>query len=97
MASGTQHPSREEIRCAVLGALLATKAGQHEALAPVDEQTPIGSAGLGINSLNLLQAMVRIEDTLGVIFDDRTVAETPLDSVGTLVDLVERVIAGQGQ
>jgi acyl carrier protein len=93
----TQRPSREEIRATVVSALLSTRAGQHDTSALIDEETAIGGGGLEINSLNLVQAMVRIEDALSIIFDDRTVAKTPLYSVGTLVDLVERALTGQGQ
>lgn len=78
--------SREEVRTAVVTALLATQGNQGDP-ASVDEQTAIGGAGLGISSLNVLQALVRIEDALGIVFDDRAVAETPLSSVGTLVNL----------
>lgn len=92
-----RRPSREEIRRTVVSALLSTKAGQQDAAALVGEETAIGGDGLGINSLNLLQAMVRIEDALGIVFDDRAVAQTPLDCVGTLVDLVESVLAGNGR
>ena len=88
--------SREEIRAAVVVALLATRADRRDP-ALVDEQTAIGGAGLGISSLNILQALVRIEDALGIVFDDRAVAETPLHSVGTLVDLAAAAFAAKGE
>jgi acyl carrier protein len=94
---GVPEPSRAEIRAAVVSALLSTKGDRPGEATAVDDDTPIGGAGLGISSLNVLQAMVRIEDTLDIVFDDRTVAETPLFSVGTMVDLVERALAGKGQ
>jgi acyl carrier protein len=93
---GAPEPSRAEIRAAVVSALLSTK-GERQGEATVDDDTPIGGAGLGISSLNILQAMVRIEDALDIVFDDRAVAETPLSSVGTVVDLVERALAGKRQ
>ena len=95
MESPTRRLSREEMRSAVVSALLATRADQRDP-ALVDEDTAIGGAGLGISSLNILQALVRIEDALSIVFDDRTVAETPLHSVGALVDLVERALAAKG-
>jgi len=88
--------SREQIRAAVVSALLSTRAGQSDAPALIDDETATGGTGLGISSLNMLQALVRIEDSLGVVFDDRAVAEAPLDSVGDVVDLVERALAGKG-
>jgi acyl carrier protein len=87
--------SLEEIRAAVVAALLATRADQGDPVL-VDEQTAIGRAGLGLSSLNVLQALVRIEDVLGIVFDDRAVAETPLRSVGTLVDLAAAAPAAEG-
>ncbi len=92
MEPRTQHLSREEIRSTVVSALLSTRAGQRAAPALVDDETAIGD-GLGISSLNILQAFVRIEDALGIVFDDRAVAEAPLHSVGAMVNLVERVLA----
>jgi acyl carrier protein len=89
----TRHLTREEIRATVVSALLSGRAGQPQAPALIDDQTAIGGTGLGISSLNILQALVRIEDELGIVFDDRAVAEAPLNSVGTVVDLVERVLA----
>ncbi|QIS10721.1 acyl carrier protein [Nocardia arthritidis] len=86
--------SRQEIRATVVSALLATKPDQ-QAGALVDDETAIGGAGLGISSLNMLQALVRIEDSLGIVFDDRTVADAALHSVGSVVDLVEHVLAEQ--
>ncbi|WP_225728790.1 MULTISPECIES: phosphopantetheine-binding protein [unclassified Nocardia] len=86
--------SRQEIRATVVSALLATKPDQ-QAAALVDDETAIGGAGLGISSLNMLQALVRIEDSLGIVFDDRTVADAALSSVGSVVDLVEHMLAEQ--
>jgi acyl carrier protein len=88
----TRRPSREAIRSTVVSALLSTKAGQRDAPALVDDATAVGGAGLGITSLNLLQALVRIEDELGIVFDDRAVADGELHSVGAVVDLVERML-----
>jgi len=93
MEPRTQRLSREEIRSTVVSALLSTRAGQRAAPAFVDDETAIGDEGLGISSLNILQAFVRIEDALGIVFDDRAVAEAPLHSVGAMVNLVERVLA----
>ena len=96
MEPRTRHPSREDIRSTVVAALLATRADQRDP-ALVDERTPIGDVGLGISSLNILQALVRVEDALGIVFDDRAVAEAPLHSVGALVDLVERALAAKDE
>jgi len=38
--------------------------------------------------------LVKIEDSLGVLFDDRTVAQARLYSVGTVVDLVTELLDG---
>lgn len=95
MEPQTRHLSREEIRSTVVSALLATKADQRDP-ALVGEQTPIGGGGLGIGSLNIMQALVRIEDALGVVFDDRAVADASLHSVGALVDLAARALAKAG-
>lgn len=97
MEPRTQRPGREEIRSTVVSALLSARAGQRADPALVDDETAIGGDGLGISSLNILQAFVRIEDALGIVFDDRAVAEAPLQSVGDMVDLVERVLAERRQ
>ncbi|MFI9503887.1 acyl carrier protein [Nocardia sp. NPDC052566] len=98
MEPRTRHPNRAEIRSTVITALLATKPEQHAAAALlIDDETAIGGAGLGISSLNLLQALVRIEDELGIVFDDRAVADAALQSVGAVADLVEHVLAEQKQ
>ena len=88
---------REQVRSTVISALLSTRAGQRADPALVDDETAIGDDGLGISSLNILQALVRIEDALGIVFDDRAVAEAPLQSVGDMVDLVERVLTEKRQ
>jgi acyl carrier protein len=77
----------------VVSALLSTRADRRDP-APVGEDTPIGEAGLAISSLHLLQALVRIEDALDLVLDDRAVAEASLHSVGALVDLVEAALDG---
>lgn len=96
MDSSTGGLSRADIHAAVVSALLSTRA-DHDHPALVDDETAIGGDGLGISSLNLLQSLVRIEDTVGVAFDDRAVAEAPLASVGAIVDLVERMLAAEGK
>lgn len=88
---GGQDLSRAQIRSTVVAALLSSQAGRGVP-AEVDDETSIGPGGLGISSLNLLQALVKIEDTLDVVFDDRTVAEASLSSVGAVVALVERML-----
>lgn len=93
MEPRTKHPSRADLRATVVSALLSAKAGPPGTAATVDDETPIGGAGLGISSLNMLQALVRIEDELGVAFGDRAVAEADLRSVGAVVDLVEQMLA----
>ncbi|MFI6172150.1 hypothetical protein ACIBCN_35605 [Nocardia sp. NPDC051052] len=90
-----RQPSRDELRGTVVTALLSTKPDRRAAPPLVDDETAIGGAGLGISSLNLLQALVRIEDELGIVFDDRAVADAALYSVGTVVDLVERGLTEQ--
>jgi acyl carrier protein len=95
MDSQTQPVSREEIRSIVVTALLSTKVRPDTESALADDEMAIGDAGLGINSLNLMQALVKVENALGIVFDDRAVADAALHSVGAVVDLAERVAAGQ--
>lgn len=82
----------ERIRATVVTALVAA-AVDHAQPDEVQDTTHIGAGGLGLSSLNVLHALVRIEDELGVQFDDRTVAQTQLSSVGVMVDLVRRAVA----
>jgi acyl carrier protein len=85
--------SRERIRETVAAALASAAARPTEP-GQVGDDTSIGDAGLGLSSLNVLQALVKIEDSFGVLFDDRTVAQARLFSVGTVVDLVSELLDG---
>lgn len=93
MYERAQQLSRERIRETVATALVSAAARTTEP-DRVGDDTSIGDTGLGLSSLNVLQALVKIEDALGVLFDDRTVAQARLYSVGTVVDLVEHLLAG---
>ena len=92
MHERTQQLSRARIRETVAAALVS--AARTTEPDRIDDDTSIGDGGLGLSSLNVLQALVKIEDALGVLFDDRTVAQARLYSVGTVVDLVTDLLAG---
>jgi acyl carrier protein len=54
----------------------------------VDEQTPIGPAGVDLESLSIAELGVRIEDQYGVRFEDDEVEKVASMTVGEFVDLV---------
>lgn len=85
--------SSPDLHSTVVSALLAAKPKLGRPAEQIDEATPIGTAGLGINSLGLLQALVTLEAKLGIVFDDRSVAEAHFDTVGALVAFVRQTLA----
>jgi len=96
-----QETDRARIRATVVAALLSARPLGDIALDgttpdQVDDTVHVGETGLGLTSLNVLHALVTIEDALGVVLDDRAVADARLSSVGTVVDLVERQFAEAG-
>lgn len=64
----------------------------------VDAQTPIGPAGVDLESLSIAELGVRIEDRYGVRFEDDEVEKVASMTIGEFVDLVvarHEVTAGQ--
>ena len=58
--------------------------------AAITDETPLGDAGLGVNSLTLARAFMIIEDRLNITLDDAVVAGTKFATVGEIVELVHR-------
>ncbi len=56
--------------------------------APITDETPLGDAGLGVNSLTLMRAFMMIEDRLNITLDDAVVADGKFATVGEIVQLV---------
>jgi acyl carrier protein len=54
----------------------------------VDEQTPIGPAGVDLESLSIAELGVRIEDEYGVRFEDDEVEKVASMTIGEFVELV---------
>lgn len=54
----------------------------------IDESTPIGPAGVDLESLSIAELGVRIEDEYGVRFADEEVEEVASMTIGEFVELV---------
>jgi acyl carrier protein len=55
------------------------------------------SAGIQLDSLTLLRLLVSLEAEFGIEIDDEDVMEADLDTVASLVRLVETAVARQGR
>ncbi len=77
----------------VIDMLTATTRPKTMGSVEITDETPLGGAGLGVNSMAMLQTFVGIEQEYGIVFDDRAVAGADLCTVGDLVDFVRRTIA----
>lgn len=54
----------------------------------ITDETPLGDAGLGVNSLMLMRAFMTIEDQLNITLDDAVVADAKFGTLGELVKLI---------
>lgn len=54
----------------------------------VDEDTPVGPAGIDLESLSIAELGVRVEDEYGVRFADEDVEKVAGMTVGELIDLI---------
>ncbi|HEV7369723.1 acyl carrier protein [Arenibaculum sp.] len=81
----------DEVRRFAIETLLKAKR-QEAAADTIDDATPIGAGGLGVNSLAFLQTFVIIEDRYGLTFDDASVANTRFSTVGEFVAFVSEAV-----
>lgn len=79
----TDDPARRT----VIDVLLAEV--EHPVEAPVTDDTPLAGGGLALSSLEIMRALIRIEDTLDADLDE-VIAEFGLKTVGDVVDAVRR-------
>jgi acyl carrier protein len=80
----------ETVRKLAVQALLDARQRNFTGAAITDE-TPLGDAGLGVNSLTLMRALMKIEDRLNITLVDAVVAGAKFKTVGEIVELVCRV------
>jgi acyl carrier protein len=80
-----------KLRRFTIKALLATKQ-QDVDIESIADDTPLGTGGLAMGSLALLQAFVAVENQFGIVFDDAAVAGTTFSTVGEVVNFIGRVI-----
>jgi acyl carrier protein len=55
----------------------------------ISKTTTLGPAGLGLDSIDILEVVVNVELKFGVKIDDRETGETAFQSVGTITDFIE--------
>jgi acyl carrier protein len=55
--------------------------------------TPLGPDGLNISSLSLLHIFVKLENILGLTFDDASVAKASFVTVGEFVTFVDSAVS----
>jgi acyl carrier protein len=79
----------EGARKLVVQALLDARQKGFTGVAIADE-TPLGDAGLGVDSLALVRAFMMIEDRLNITLDDAVVDGAKFATVGEIVELVHR-------
>jgi acyl carrier protein len=79
-------------------ALQAMVAGSRAGLDPatVTDDTPLSAGGLGLSSVALLQALLHLEERLGLVFDDAAVARARFTTFGDLVAFLEASVPGDG-
>lgn len=77
-----------DVRAVVVGALTAESA-TWEGAEPTPD-TPLADGGLELSSLEVVRALVRIEEGLGSELADEDVWSAELRTVGDLLDLVAR-------
>lgn len=82
---------RKALRHFTIKALLATKHDNVD-IDAIGDDTQLGSGGLAMGSLALLQAFVAVENKFGIIFDDAAVAGATFNTVGEVVNFVGSVI-----
>lgn len=84
-----------EIRRTVIETLLTAK-GRGTSMETVKDGTLLGAGGLGVSSLALLQAFVKVEDRFGMTFDDASVAGAKFATVGELVTFISQAVGQHG-
>lgn len=77
----------DDLAPTVIDVLLAEV--EHPAEVRVTGDTPLAGGGLALSSLELMRALIRIEDTLDADLDE-VIAEFGLKTVGDVVDAVRR-------
>lgn len=65
--------------------------------AQLTEDTSLYSPALRLDSLTLLHLLVKFEKEFGIEIDDEDVMNADLQNVGSLVDLVQGLVAGSGR
>lgn len=61
----------------------------------IDETTPLGKNGFGLNSLNIIQAIIKIEDEFQVDISDSIVMESSLMNFGNVMYLLKESMRSQ--
>lgn len=64
------------------------------AAADVREDTPLGAAGLGIDSIGCLEVVLELERRTGIPLRDEHLTAETLASPGSLIDHLERTSRG---
>jgi acyl carrier protein len=62
----------------------------------LDEKVSLYSPTVGLDSLSLLHVLVEIEKRFDIEIDDEDVMNAELRNVGSLVDMIRRVIDAKG-
>jgi acyl carrier protein len=83
-----------ELRRIVVETLLKAKR-QDVSAETIADDTLLGAGGLAVNSLALLQALIGVEEQLGLVFDDATVSQGKFATVGELVAFIGETIGGR--
>lgn len=65
--------------------------------ASIDKTTPLGKNGFGLNSLNIIQAIIKIEDEFQVEISDSIVMEANLMNFGNIMYLLKESIRSSSQ
>jgi len=75
---------------AIISGMIVARTGPAPTIA---DDTPLLSSGLGLDSIAVLQLMVKIEDRFGISFDVDELSVDLFDTLGSLVSAVERKVA----
>jgi acyl carrier protein len=66
-----------------------------DADAALGAETPLIEGGLNLDSVNLLELLVRVEEAFGVTIDDEDITAELVASVGSLAAFVRRELAAR--
>ena len=84
-----------DIRHIAVAALLDGQQG--ERIAGIEDDLPLGDAGLAINSLSLMRAFIILEDRLGITIDDAALAGARFATVGDFIAFIDRAAGARAE